>query len=151
MININAILLFFLVLAPLLAFLHQENIKRFLRNIIFSNKSKEGKYVKICPKCGSLKIQVDFSNPVVWAYGTAVKYKCKSCRHLSALFPEVLEEDIEKYRKELKFQIKEGKLKLKKEEMIDTSAGFSIGMLEVITGVIAFLLIPLTIIIKGET
>ena len=35
--------------------------------------------------------------------------------------------------------------------MIDTSAGFSIGMFEVITGVIAFLLIPLTIIIKGET
>ncbi|MBI4452171.1 transposase [Candidatus Woesearchaeota archaeon] len=131
-------------------YLNQENIKKFLQGAIFSNKPKAGKYLKICPKCGSAKVQIDFSNPVVWAYGTTTKYRCKSCGHLGSVFLEVLEKEAGHYKKELKNQIKEGKLSPKKEEMIDTSTGFSIGLFEVILGVIAFLLIPLSIFIEGE-
>lgn len=144
MININALFLFFLVLAAIFIFLNQEYLKKLLRNAIFPNKSKDGKYVKVCPKCGSAKIQVDFSNPVVWDYGTPPKYRCKSCGYISSTFPEILEEKSKQYRTELKAQIKEGKLRAKKEELVDTSTGFYAGVWEVIVGLF---LLPVLLIL----
>lgn len=57
------------------------------------------KYVKICPKCGSIDVQTDFSNPADWALGITPRYKCNSCNHESTIFPEVLVDEIENYKK----------------------------------------------------
>lgn len=152
MVNIYPIFLFLTVLIVLLFFVYVDEIKRIFRILIFPT-SADGKYVKICPKCGSAKVQVDFSNPVVWAYGTVVKYKCKSCMHLGTLFPEVLVEDMEKYRKELKAQIKQGKLRFKKEDLFDASTGFYAGIWEVIIGLFllpVFLTLLIIYFVKGS-
>lgn len=64
-------------------------------------KSKnEEQYVKICPECDSIDIQTDFSVPADWALGITPRYKCNSCGYESVVFPEVLVENIENYRKE---------------------------------------------------
>ncbi len=91
---------------------------------------KEG-YIKICPKCGSMDIKIDFSNPVVWDFGTTSKYKCGDCGHIANTFPEVLFNEIEEFRNELRQEIKEGKVKQDKEELVDTSPGFIVGIFEV--------------------
>jgi DNA-directed RNA polymerase subunit RPC12/RpoP len=56
-------------------------------------------YVSVCPKCGSINIQTDFSDPADWALGIPPRYKCNSCSHKSMIFPEVLIDEIENYRK----------------------------------------------------
>ncbi len=47
-------------------------------------------------------VKVDFSNPVVWAYGTNVKYKCNLCGNMASTFPEALESKIMDFKKKLK-------------------------------------------------
>ncbi len=152
MVNVYPIFLFLIVLIVLLFFIYLDEIKRIFRIVIFPTRV-DWKYVKICPKCGSVKIQVDFSNPVVWNYGTPSKYKCKSCGYLSNIFPEVLEGDIEQYIKELKVQIKEGKLRFKKEDLFDASTGFYAGIWEVIIGLFllpVFLTLFIIYFVKGS-
>ena len=110
-------------------------------------KSKGKNYFKICPKCGSIDVQTDFSNPAVWAYGTQSNYKCNSCGFLSGVFPEIPQNEIESYIKELKQELKEGKIENKKQNLVDTSTGFTIGVFEgflfVMGAIITFLLIVL--------
>ena len=89
------------------------------------NKTNEH-YVKICPKCGSIDVGVDFSNPVVWDYGTTTKYKCSKCGNLSPIFPEIMLGEVQNFRGELKQKIADGEFVPKKEDLVDTSAGFSL-------------------------
>ena len=43
---------------------------------------------QICPKCGSVDIQTDFSNPAGVATGNFINTKkCKKCSHIGTLFP----------------------------------------------------------------
>lgn len=139
MININMVILYGFVLIALLFFLYFEKIKKFFVNEANSNNEK---YRKICPKCGSTDVQTDFSNPVVWAYGANTKYKCRSCGHISALFPEISKYEIKSYKKELKKKIGEGVINAKKE-LVDISSGFSIGLFEMIFIAIGYIFVPL--------
>ena len=89
---------------------------------------KKEKHVFICPKCGSTDIKVDFSNPVVWIYGTRTMRQCASCGRIGAFFPEVLESEVNHYREELNIEKKQGRIKKSKEEQIDSTTGvFAIG------------------------
>ena len=141
MINPTLIALYVFILIFAILYLNKDKIKSIFLKF---KKSEKEKYVKICPKCGSINVKVDFSNPVVWTYGTNVKYKCNSCGHLSLLFPEVLNSNIKNYKKELKSGVKEGKMKFKKEDLVDASTGFFVGVWEVI---ISIILLPLILIL----
>lgn len=110
---------------------------------MIKRNTTKGKYVRICPKCGSIDVHTDFSNPVVWAYGTTTKYKCNMCSYTSNLFPEILQKDMKKYRNKIKQETKEGKVKYNKEDFIDTSTGFTIGLWEVTLLLISLLIVIL--------
>ncbi len=110
---------------------------------------KEEQYVRICPKCGSTNVHIDFSNLLVWAFGTTTKYKCGDCSYLGSLFPEVLKIEMQYYKKELKEKIKSGEAGFKEYETIDTSTGFPIGVWEVSSAAIGTLLI-ITALLLGE-
>lgn len=104
-------------------------------------KRKKEEYVNICPKCGSINVQTDFSNPVVWDFGTTVKYKCNSCGYLSNFLPQILIKNIRNYRKELKKEAKEGLVKREKQPLVDTAPGFFVGVWEVVIFLIISLLL----------
>ncbi|MBI3027432.1 hypothetical protein HYY70_04920 [Candidatus Woesearchaeota archaeon] len=144
MINPALTSLYILIVLFVIFYLNKDKLKEIFIKL---NKYGGGKYVKICPKCGSLKIRTDFSNPVVWAYGTAVKYRCDSCGYLALIFPEVLKNEINHYKKGLKKRLEESGIKGKKEELADASTGFFVGVWEVIIFIILALifLILLTI------
>ena len=71
------------------------------------------KFTRICPKCGSTDISVDFSNPAVWDYGAPPNYKCNICDNIGKFFPEVKEE-LSKYfsEKVIKTQLKTEKVNM---------------------------------------
>ena len=81
---------------------------------------KKEEYVKICPKCGSTNVSVDFSNPTVWSYGAPSKHQCKSCGHVAAVFPEVVKNKTESYKP---------KGKVEKSNRVDIKTGSTIGLL----------------------
>jgi len=83
--------------------------------------SKE-KYVQICPQCKSKNISIDFSNGVVWAYGTPTKYNCNNCGYIGAIFPEISKK-YKKYQKEISNN---------KPKLIDTETGYSYALTEII-------------------
>ena len=56
-------------------------------------------YIKICPKCGSTKIQKPIT--ITAAYGAPQNNLCNNCNHESQFFPEVEKKDIDKFRKDL--------------------------------------------------
>ena len=91
-------------------------------------KKKRVKYVKICPRCGSVKVGVDFSNPVVWNFGTSVKYQCKSCRHIATIFPEVPLDKVVVYQQKFREGMLEGLVTLSDEDKVDTKTGYSVGV-----------------------
>lgn len=125
-------------------YLHFDEFKNNFLKTFFSDK-KEEIYVKICPKCGSTKIIVDFSNPVVWDSGAPVKNKCKSCGYISNIFPEVTNDKIELYKNELKNNISKGIIKFKNTEKIDAKTGFYFGKIELY---FIFITIMLTLFIS---
>ena len=92
---------------------------------LFSKKDEE-KYVKICPRCGSTKIKIDFSNPAVWAAGTPPKYVCLYCNRISSIFPDVTLENIGSFRNQLE---KDRKI-AQKNDLIDVSSGYTLGMFD---------------------
>ena len=98
-------------------------------------------YVKICPKCGSDEIGVDFSNLLVWVYGTTVIYKCNQCGHRGDTFPEMTKKSRSYYKRELKEKSKEV---LEKDEVLDTSPGYFIGMWQTFFSLVTIIvMIPL--------
>lgn len=92
---------------------------------------KKQKYFPICPKCGSIDIGTDFSNPVVWNYGTPPKRRCNSCGYIGNIFPEILESKIATFKKELKDKIDTRVIKPTKEDKIDAKTGYFITLFEV--------------------
>lgn len=147
MINLTFVFLVVLVFVIFIIFVILDRQKALL-SYLFSKKDYT-KYKKICPRCGSIKISVDFSNPVVWAYGTTSKYKCKECGYLSNSFPEIEEDNIQNYKKELKYKKSEGNLKEIKSELLDTSTGYSVGIMEIILSIVGLILIPIYLVIEG--
>jgi len=95
------------------------------------NPSKKGKYVKVCPKCGSTDVHLDFSNPAVWGYGAPTSYQCESCGHVAHIFPEILKEDVEAYKDNFQKDVEQGKIKFKKEPIIEAETGFFAGRMEI--------------------
>ncbi|MBI2652675.1 hypothetical protein HYX00_04380 [Candidatus Woesearchaeota archaeon] len=138
MINPTLIVLYILIFLFIILYFNKEKLKSLFLKF---KKSEKEKYVKICPRCGSINIGTDFSNPVVWAYGASPKYKCMKCGYMGALFPEVPESKIKYY----KSRIEKG-LKLEKitKEPIDASTGYYVGIWEVI---LALLSVPFFLII----
>lgn len=67
---------------------------------------KKDKYVKICPKCGSIEI----NTYTKWGsiYGEALIEHCEKCNY-SGFIPEVNEAKIIYFRRELKNNEKEDK------------------------------------------
>jgi hypothetical protein len=63
--------------------------------------NKKERYVRICPKCGSIDVHTDFSNPVVWASGTTIKYQCNSCKNMGIFFPEISIKKIKEYQQKI--------------------------------------------------
>lgn len=78
---------------------------------------------QICPSCGSDDIGVDFSNPVVWAWGLPSKYRCEKCGIVTSFVPEMDVKDIQKYKK---------RAKPLNGDIIDATSGYIAGMIEVI-------------------
>lgn len=94
-------------------------------------KTRKQKYFPICPKCSSIDIGTDFSNPVVWNYGTPPKRRCNSCGYIGQIFPEILESKIATFKKELKDKIDNRMIKPTKEDKIDAKTGYFITLFEV--------------------
>ncbi len=61
----------------------------------------KNKTFKVCPKCGSTDIKTDFSDHVRIAHGATLDYLCNSCGFQNPAFPEVTEEELEWFRKQL--------------------------------------------------
>ena len=122
---------------------------RWLEKPETKKDEKNENYVKICPKCGDADVIVDFSNPVVWDYGTPPKYKCKECGFISNVFPEVDHKKIKNFKKELKDAKHKGNIEVPKSELIDTSTGYSVGIFEIILSVVGLILIPILLFLDG--
>ena len=137
MINTTLLIFYSLIFLFLIFYLNKDKLKSFF---IGFKKSDKEKYAKICPKCGSINIKTDFSNPVVWAYGTSPKYKCKECGYLSFLFPEVIPEKIGFFRNKIKKGMKIS-YKQSKYETLDVSSGFYVGIFEVFIVISIFIII----------
>lgn len=56
------------------------------------------KYLKICPKCGSINIKIP---PAGMDIKMTVKDYCEDCQNIGN-FPEVKESEIENFRKKLR-------------------------------------------------
>lgn len=59
------------------------------------NKKKD--YVAICPKCKSIDVSLDVSEPLQFAYGTPSRKLCNNCGY-SGIFPEIATSDIKKLK-----------------------------------------------------
>ena len=106
-----------------------------------TRKSNSQIYFKICPKCASIDVMTDFTNPVVWNYGSPTKCRCNSCGHISYIFPEVPESEIPTFRDELKKRLKETQSTTISEEKIDAKSGYYIVILYMVGFLIAILAI----------
>ncbi|MCF7867013.1 hypothetical protein K9L67_03590 [Candidatus Woesearchaeota archaeon] len=56
---------------------------------------KKEDYVQVCPKCQSVDIEHDFSQPAMVA-GGIFAFKCNNCKHISSVFPEIHVRDLHK-------------------------------------------------------
>ena len=99
---------------------------QILVSMMKKKRAQKPKYVKICPKCGSVKVGVDFSNPVVWNFGTNVKYQCQSCHHVASIFPEVPLEEIATFQQEFREGIAGSKET--RGPRLDASTGYSVAL-----------------------
>lgn len=99
-------------------------------------KTKE--YIRACPKCDSINVKTDFSNPVVWSSGANPQFQCKACGHLGIIFPELLKDELAKFRSKLK----QKREKLKEKEMpVDVKTGYRVGMFRIIIFIAAAIIV----------
>lgn len=119
----------FLVVLIFTIFILVLNIDKLLISLF--SKKEEIKYKKICPKCASTNIKVDFSNPVVWDMGTPSKYICKSCSHMAYFFPEVSANKIKDYQSEFKKELAKGSIHFSGERTVDIAPGYNVGRIEI--------------------
>ncbi len=97
------------------------------------------KYLRICPKCKSAKVEVEKSNPLHATFGVPWMYVCQSCGHSGQVFPEVAIDSLKNVKKEKPIK--------QKSPQIDTSYGefqvrFIWKILAPICFVLGLLLIP---------
>lgn len=59
----------------------------------------------VCPKCGSVDVVHDYSQPALVA-GGIFSYKCNNCEHVAVSFPEVQVRDLQKPKEPQKIQDK---------------------------------------------
>ncbi|MGM5481699.1 MAG: hypothetical protein ACQESE_04805 [Nanobdellota archaeon] len=52
-------------------------------------KSKREEYVRICPKCNSIDVSDDMSNPAIKYIGQIESMVCNNCGFTGTIFPEV--------------------------------------------------------------
>lgn len=150
MINLDFLGLIAVVLLVTIILSQLENIKKFFGRYFRGSREKE-RYVKICPKCGSIDVDTDYSNPAVWAYGTTMKYKCSSCSYSNTLFPEVYKENIANYQKNLRKALDEGTLQTKKWDLIDASTGIPILIFYLLIGLLfPLIFVPIILIAGGK-
>lgn len=99
----------------------------------------KNKHTKICPKCASTDVKVDFSNHAAWAYGLNPEYICNNCGYKGTIFPEVEKEKTENYKEE----IKEKEISKDKKSQMDFIVGYLGGRFEllIIFGAISVYLI----------
>jgi len=60
---------------------------------------KKKEYVKICPRCGSVKIEGKIT--ILTALGVPPITKCNSCQYQGHIFPEIKIENILKFQEEI--------------------------------------------------
>ena len=65
-------------------------------------QKEEEAYIMVCPKCKSLDIEMDTTNPVQPTFGLPPIYICHKCGHSGNAFPEVQMSEIEGFEKEAK-------------------------------------------------
>lgn len=65
-------------------------------------KKEKKKFIRVCPKCGSIDVETEKDNAAKVRFGAPLNYVCKSCGFKNTVFPEVEEDKIEAYRKEIK-------------------------------------------------
>lgn len=118
-------LIFVLILAIIFAL-----ILRWLEMPQAKKHPKED-YEKVCPKCGSIDIKVDFSNLVVWASGTPPKYRCNSCGYIAITFPEVEKDRLKSFSKQLKDSHQKSAVEAEKYSRFDAQTGYTVGLMEV--------------------
>lgn len=68
-------------------------------------------FVKVCPKCGSSDVKTEMDNAAKVNYGVPLNSICEACGFRNVVFPEVAEDNIEEFRKQIK------KAEVKKEEV----------------------------------
>ena len=56
------------------------------------------KYIKICPKCGSIDIKEELDNPAKVRLGAPLDLICQSCGFKAKIFPEIKEDEIKEFR-----------------------------------------------------
>ena len=139
MINTTLLSLYLLIILFALLYFNKDRLKSILLRL---KKDENEIYVKICPRCGSASIKTDFSNPVVWAYGTAPKYKCGKCGYMGMLFPELPQNKLKPYLDKLNRQ----EFKASFRESVDTSTGFFVGKFEIFFSLLTFFIIAAGII-----
>lgn len=66
------------------------------------NETHEEQYVRVCPNCKSLDVEMDRSNPVQPVLGLPAMYICRKCGHSGHVFPEVEVSEIEGFEKKVK-------------------------------------------------
>ena len=62
-------------------------------------KPRQG-YVKFCPKCKSVDVNIEKSNPVQPSMGLPAMWVCNSCEHSGYDFPEVRASEVARFEKE---------------------------------------------------
>ncbi|MFH1510338.1 MAG: hypothetical protein ABIF10_01500 [Candidatus Woesearchaeota archaeon] len=82
-------------------------------------KKKSPEYVQVCPRCKSLDIQTDKSDPLSPSLGLPESFVCNRCGHSSTSFPEV---EISKVQ-EFEMKYPGGRHGADKDKLVNTSFG----------------------------
>jgi len=63
-------------------------------------RSKKKKYVKFCPKCKSINIQVSNQGfKALELFGAPTIYRCLDCGYSSGIFPEIERDNLKSSKK----------------------------------------------------
>jgi len=76
-------------------------------------KAEKKKFVKICPKCGSIDVKEELDNAGKVKFGAPLDNICQSCGFRGKVFPEIEEDKVKEFKKEIEEKKKEEKVKEK--------------------------------------